>query len=130
MTRRIIKFRFWCDAAKGFIQDYNYNGAVDDLFNDEDPLLFPTQYTGCNDYEKKEIWEGDIVEFEKKSTEVSGKNIVKAVIDYQEGGFVARIINPQGTLSFIHLYSFYGTYKFTSILRVVGNKFQNNELIK
>jgi uncharacterized phage protein (TIGR01671 family) len=131
MTRRIIKFRFWCEAAKGFVQDYNYNGAVDDLFNDEDPLLFPTQYTGCNDYQKKEIWEGDVIEFEKTFVgEVETPRILKAVIEYREARYIARIINSEFTLTVIDLDAFYNSYKFTNILRVIGNRFENPELLK
>jgi hypothetical protein len=53
------KYRFWCNAAKGFITNYNYNGAVDELF--DDPLLTPQQFIGILDSEMKEVYEGDVV---------------------------------------------------------------------
>jgi hypothetical protein len=53
------KYRFWCNAAKDFITNYNYNGAVDELF--DDPLLTPQQFLGILDSKMKEVYEGDIV---------------------------------------------------------------------
>jgi uncharacterized phage protein (TIGR01671 family) len=53
------KYRFWCNAAKGFITNYNYNGAVDELF--DDPLLVPQQFLGILDKNMKEVYEGDVV---------------------------------------------------------------------
>lgn len=58
---RPFKFRFWCPAAKTFVQDYNYNGSVDELF--EDNILIAQQYIGIKDKDGKEIYEGDIVEY-------------------------------------------------------------------
>ena len=50
------KYRFWCNAAKGFITNYNYNGAVDELFDDS--LLVPQQFLGILDKNMKEVYEG------------------------------------------------------------------------
>jgi hypothetical protein len=42
MKHRKIKFRFWCPAGKAFIRDYNYNGAVDELFDEKEyDVLIP-----------------------------------------------------------------------------------------
>ena len=57
------KYRFWCHAAKDFVINYNYNGAVDELF-DDDPILKPQQCIGILDSEMKEIYEGDVVSFD------------------------------------------------------------------
>ena len=130
--RRSIKFRFWCNAGKSFIEQYRYNGYVDELFDESEwDILTPSQYTGCNDYQGKEIWEGDVIEFEKTFVgEIETPRILKAVIEYREGHYVARIISPEFTLSIIELNAFYNTYKFTNVLRVVGNRFENPELLK
>jgi uncharacterized phage protein (TIGR01671 family) len=134
VKQRPIKFRFWCNAGKSFIEQYRYNGYVDELFSQEDCFLFPTQYTGCNDYQEKEIWEGDIVEFERnvRYGPDSRQTITRGVVEYSDGGYIVKDISPAspvGTLSFIHLYAFFSTYKFTNVLRVIGNKFENPELV-
>lgn len=62
--KRTIKFRFWCPAGKAFIQDYKYNGLVDELFDEKDfDTLVPQQFTGLIDKNGKEIYEGDLINF-------------------------------------------------------------------
>lgn len=67
------KYRFWCNAAKGFITNYNYNGAVDELF--DDPLLTPQQFIGILDSKMKEVYEGDVVKgiYGSESLEIMGE---------------------------------------------------------
>jgi hypothetical protein len=69
------KYRFWCNAAKGFITNYNYNGAVDELF--DDPLLTPQQFIGILDSKMKEVYEGDVV---KGTYGLEGIEIIGEVI--------------------------------------------------
>ena len=61
------KYRFWCHVAKNFVTNYNYNGAVDELF--DDPLLKPQQFIGILDSEMKEVYEDDVVKFVYSSNE-------------------------------------------------------------
>lgn len=123
MTSRKIKFRFFCPAAKGFIQNYNYQGAVDDLFNGEDKTLILSQCTEVDDDYGNKIWEGDIVEFTRKDRNMT----FTAVIEFVEGAFLANIVKYHGTISFfwfahVHL----NDYK---TIKVIGNKFENPELL-
>jgi hypothetical protein len=62
------KFRFWNPQAKTFVQNYKYNGLVDELF-DPDPLLVPQQFLGILDSNMKEVYEGDVVKFVYSSNE-------------------------------------------------------------
>ena len=121
MKRRPIKFRFFCPPAKGFIEAYRFNGYVDELF-EEDPTLIPSQYSGFKDDYGNEIWEGDIIEFTRRDRDIT----FLAEIDFVEGGFLAKIIKQEGTLSFFWL-AHISDYKN---IKVVGNKFENTELIK
>lgn len=55
------KFRFWCNAGKAFVQNYKYNGFVDELFDPRDTILTSQQFVGILDKNMKEIFEGDVV---------------------------------------------------------------------
>lgn len=55
------KFRFWCNAGKAFVQNYKYNGFVDDLFDPRDVIITSQQFVGILDTNMKEIYEGDVV---------------------------------------------------------------------
>jgi len=55
------KFRFWCNAGKAFVQNYKYNGLVDELFDPRDVILTSQQFVGILDKNMKEIFEGDVI---------------------------------------------------------------------
>jgi len=124
MSWRPIKFKFFCIPAKGFIENYKYNGEVDDLFNGEDPLLVPLQYTGIQDSEQKEIWEGDIVEFERVLTEEVTRKYT-GVVEYEDGAYIifAKAANLESTLMHIWLHDIIKKSGFVKI-KVIGNKFE------
>jgi uncharacterized phage protein (TIGR01671 family) len=64
MKKRTIKFRFWCPAGTSFVQDYNYDGLVDELFDEKDfDTLVPQQFIGLIDKNGKEVYEGDLINF-------------------------------------------------------------------
>jgi uncharacterized phage protein (TIGR01671 family) len=60
------KYRFWCNAAKAFVQNYKYNGFVDELFSQDDFILIPQQFLGILDSNMKEVYEGDVVSFDDR----------------------------------------------------------------
>jgi hypothetical protein len=80
------KYRFWNPQSKIFVQNYKYNGLVDELF-DPDPLLMPQQFLGILDSNMKEVYEGDVVRFAYSSNESK-----LGVIEYMDS-YCAYVIN-------------------------------------
>jgi hypothetical protein len=79
MKKRKIKFRFWSPAGKAFVQDYKYNGLVDELFDENGQnILVPQQFIGLIDKNGKEIYEGDLINFSCNYTvELGDRDIVE-----------------------------------------------------
>ena len=71
------------------------------------------QFTGLKDCEGKEVWEGDIVEFETYDL-YKGKVKIEAVIEYINNAYFAITDNT--------LYSL-----FTKCIKVIGNKFDKEK---
>jgi uncharacterized phage protein (TIGR01671 family) len=100
------KFRFWNPQAKGFVTNYKYNGFVDELF-EPDEFLIPQQSIGILDKNMKEIFEGDVVEFDK----LEGK--AKGVVQYYNDYCSYAIDSDIGVVPFMHI--------SLDSLEVVGN---------
>lgn len=61
-TTNPLEFRYWCNAAGCYIDNYRYTGILED-FLEPDNILFPQQSTGIMDAGGRVAYEGDIVEF-------------------------------------------------------------------
>ena len=107
MNKRHLKFRFWCEAGKAFVKDYNYSGPVDELFQ-EDKLLTPSQFTGMYDCNDREIYEGDIVEVLHNSK--------RGTVTFKFGAFCVSYDDPS-TLSFAFMHGL-------PEVKIIGNKFE------
>jgi uncharacterized phage protein (TIGR01671 family) len=101
------KFRFWNPQAKSFVTNYNYNGAVDELF-EPDEFLIPQQFLGILDKDMKEIFEGDVVLFDT----IRSKNMI-GVIRYSND-YCSYVIDHDEGISHIWKISM-------DSLKVVGN---------
>lgn len=62
------KYRFWNPQTKTLVENYKYNGLVDELF-EPDAFLIPQQFLGILDKNMKEVYEGDVVKFVYSSNE-------------------------------------------------------------
>ena len=125
---RTIKFRFWNPPGKAFVQQYKYKGLVDELF-EQDSMLIPSQYTEMKDCNGKEIWEGDIIEFERPLTNKHSKKYT-AIISYADAAYLvmAKEMSTEGTLAYMWLHDL-SKEIYNWKIKVIGNKFANPELI-
>lgn len=117
-TNRPIKFRFFNPPGESFVEQYNYKGAVDELF-EQDPMLIPSQFTGLFDKEGKELFEGDIIELDSNGF----GEIKTGLITFKHSSFCVELINAGSTLNFIFL-PHIGNFK------IIGNCFENPELLE
>ena len=88
---RELKFRIWDK------EDMDYIGLVSVIFGNENKLLdnqVVMQYTGLNDKNGKEIYEGDIIEGGYLNPLGDGFVSKKYVIEYdiEKGGYMGHII--------------------------------------
>jgi len=127
---RSIKFRFWSPQGKAFVQQYKYNGLVDELFDEREwSILVPSQYTGMKDCEGKEVWEGDIIKFERRLTNKDTKEYI-GYIDNMDTCYIAltKAQDSEGTLAHFWLHELCKQI-FRWKIKVIGNKFEHPELI-
>lgn len=109
---REIKFRAWDleGGADGMMEwELVKYYTFEYLF--ENKFLIPMQYTGVKDRKGIEIYEGDIVRSNEKVTTIIWLE--------SEGGFYARTLTGECF-----------KYAHNSIIEIIGNIYENPELIK
>lgn len=119
--QRKIQFKFFCPAAEKFVENYHYEGYVDELFDPSNKILTYSQCTGEQDDFGNEIWEGDIIEFKRKGQDKA----FKAEIEFTEGAFLAKIVKNERILQWFWLYHL---RDYNENIKVIGNKFENKDL--
>ena len=127
---RTIKFRFWSPQGKSFVEQYKYNGLVDELFDEREwSILVPSQYTDMKDCNGREIWEGDILEYERRLTNKDSQKYT-AIVSYANGAYLllAKAMSFEGTLAHMWLHDLSKDI-YNCGVKVIGNKFEHPELI-
>ena len=92
------KFRFWNPQTKIFVTNYNYNGPVDELF-EPDEFLKPQQFLGILDKNMKEIYEGDVVNFDY----FHGEKTASGVVQYNNSYCAYVIDSSIGVVPIMHI---------------------------
>ena len=132
---RQLKFRIWDKQNKIFIHEWDashkrlaislvglvYHGGYDDVLPENDYVV--QQYTGLKDKNGKEIYEGDIVQYNVGSSYENMSFIVQwsgdslgYILQSQSGDVLTNSWTPNGNrFNFIEL---------------KGNIFENSELLK
>jgi uncharacterized phage protein (TIGR01671 family) len=136
---RTLKFRVWDNKNKRFLDpsDIAINGNGNLLITDsgwyenfENQNLSDyvvQQYTGFKDIDRKEIFEGDIIELEVPTKDNNTKKLT-ATIDYGLGAFLVMAKSEDGDLFFPLLQEFHDKiYKYQ--IKIIGNSFENPELL-
>lgn len=124
MKNRIIKFRVWDKDYFNFLgrdggcfASPHYIYSLGDIINGKFDSLVIQQFTGLLDKNGKEIYEGDILHYFDDSDDSRGKVVFEDyqwIIKWQWGGY---------TKSF-------GVWENSDEITVIGNIFENSDLIK
>ena len=125
---REIKFRVWDITTRTMDFDpliYGSNEMGECWINnsikrEQDKGIVFMQFTGLKDKNGKEIYEGDILEFETINAQVAGYKNRKGIVEYEEK-LAWWIIN--GDMPYL-LWMYYREAK------IIGNIYENSNLLK
>lgn len=114
---REIKFKFWLGHTKQMTHPHTLE-EISKLITDFTDDIIPLQYTGLNDKNGVEIYEGDIV-----AGLIKGQRIgVNDIVEYKNGRFLLRYRNAS-------LYDWLFEDVLDLSLEVIGNIFSSPELL-
>ena len=126
---REIKFRAWDNEVKRIeswemLKNCNKDwliDLIDGVFKDDYELM---QFTGLKDKNGKEIYEGDIVKFKVTDLEKDKDNFIITECIFLNGRFSMNEIQRDEKDAVCYYYF------EDEIVEVIGNKFENPELLK
>ena len=133
---RQIKFRAWDSTKEKMVswEQITHNSNLDlwggyfDLFNREE--LQPMQYTGLNDKNGKEIYEGDIViqEIWNGEDNIDGESVTdefEGIVIYDRNGYGIQTEICDGKRTEVPIYEI---DEFVTT-EIIGNIYENKELL-
>ena len=125
-----FKFRVWDKIKKRYYNGTNLNlNDYEEVYSDPAGIFFTglhflqkdenqyiiQQYTGLNDKNGKEVYEGDIVKFKDLYASTNGQELIGAII-FNKAAFWAQV---KGNY-----------FYFDTEPEVIGNIFENPEILK
>lgn len=125
---REIKFRVW-DGKQMKVQGNMHDEATDIFWNwyETHKCSFPMQFTGLKDKKGKEIFEGDIV---KCNRDEERKDLIRIVIWDMQSFKLSRVLKFNHNTSFGRLAADLCWIEWYSNFEVIGNIYENGELLK
>lgn len=118
MQNREIKFRLW-DSDLGMEYSPKFGGMGNDLNNQlKNALGILMQYTGLKDKNGKEIYEGDIIQYEQQWWDIGMHNI----------GMHKEVVSWNSDSSYAHFAA--GDWSVEpEEVEIIGNIYENPELL-
>lgn len=137
IQKRTIKFRVWDNELKKYrsAKDGDYSlgvlsGKVRGIYGEKFPQMEVQQFTWLHDKNGKEIYEGDVLQLKK----LDGSVLLYKIFSVK-GGFAFNahqddFHKPQSQIYFYESTSDMQNSGFISTLEIIGNIFENPELVK
>jgi len=125
---REIKFRAWDKINKKMIY-FDGDILLATITNPPHKSDFiPMQYTGLQDKNGKEIYEGDIVDVVMHEDVCNPST--KYLIEYHNTGFYLKGKDIEGDIGFIEIILIYGDDCCIKSIEIIGNKHENPALLE
>lgn len=125
---REIKFRAWLPKANKMEYDIQQDNDLGDIITDhnyDNGNYILMQYTGLKDWDEKEVFEGDIIQYLYDGCNENDQYIVEW--DEENLQFAFKNTKKEEYMALEDMYDCdYGKHS----IRVIGNIYDNPELIK
>lgn len=112
---RELKFRAWDDFHKCWVDYFCLDVVKNEVLNEYDDFIIE-QYTGVDDINGKEIYEGDKIFAEN----YENKKVIEGVVGFSHGEYI--IYNEKTSVSLV--------WEELSEVKKIGNIHENPELLE
>jgi uncharacterized phage protein (TIGR01671 family) len=144
---RIPNYRVWHKIEKRFVELRTIDFVAENIGYDSegefnyweiepfDNIVFQ-QFTGLYDRDRKEIYEGDILEIQKfEKDNFDKKYIQNGVVEFSTGSFLFTPLEKDNDsyytfISFRELFKYSKNHLAYCAPKIIGNTFENPELLK